>query len=154
RYSLDSDPLQKTTFAEELRALELYLHIEKARFQDRLKLEIDVDPKARRAMAPSLLLQPAVENAIKYSIAKRTEGGALRLKAHVREGRLFLAVCDDGPGLPGDPMKTLRDCAGVGFANMRDRLIHLYGEDHSFVIRNLAPKGFAVEIDIPFEEDA
>ncbi|MEM8988400.1 MAG: histidine kinase, partial [Pseudomonadota bacterium] len=46
RYSLDSDPLQKTTFAEELRALELYLHIEKARFQDRLKLEIDVDPKA------------------------------------------------------------------------------------------------------------
>jgi hypothetical protein len=79
RHSLDNDPMQKVTLDQELAALKLYLDIEKVRFEDRLQLELDIEEQAATALIPSLLLQPLVENAIKYGIA-RSEEGACRCK--------------------------------------------------------------------------
>ncbi len=150
RYSLDNDPMQKITLAKELNALKLYLDIEKVRFEDRLDLQLDIEEEADRALIPSLLLQPLVENAIKYAIAKSEEGGTLRIAARVFAGDLLLEVSDDGPGvelvdgeMPG--------ATGVGLRNTRERLQELYGQHHSFRLGRAEPRGLAIRIRIPFE---
>ena len=83
RYSLDNDPMQKISLAQEISALKLYLDIEKVRFEERLQLEIDVEDEARRALIPSLLLQPLVENAIKYAVSPSEEPVRLTIEARV-----------------------------------------------------------------------
>lgn len=153
RYSLDSDPLQTTTLAEELRALELYLDIEETRFGERLKIVKEVDEDALDASVPSLILQPAIENAIKYAIGSMEAGGEIRIVAR-REGEaLTLQVCDNGPNAPHDPEALLmsQSGAGVGLVNMRERLAHLYGPAQSFSLSRSSPSGLCVTLKLPFE---
>jgi LytS/YehU family sensor histidine kinase len=133
-----------------LAALQLYLDIEKVRFEERLSLEVDVSNEAQEAMIPSLLLQPLVENAIKYGIARAEEGGHLRIAARVFAGDLLLELSDDGPGvelvngqIPGSN--------GVGLRNTRERLLELYGSQHSFRLSQTRPHGLTISIRIPFE---
>ncbi|MEM1412440.1 MAG: histidine kinase [Pseudomonadota bacterium] len=150
RFSLDNDPLQKITLEEELEAIGLYLGIEKVRFEDRLQLVEDIETEARRALIPSLLLQPLVENAIKYGIARSEAGGTLRISARVFAGELLLELADDGPGcalvdgaIPG--------AKGVGLRNTQERLEELYGAAHGFRLSDTDPHGLTVNIRIPFE---
>ena len=150
RYSLDNDPMLKITLAQEIKALKLYLDIEKVRFEDRLGLHFDIEDGAERGLIPSLLLQPLVENAIKYAIAKSEEGGNLHIAARVFAGDLLLEVSDDGPGvelvdgeIPG--------ASGVGLRNTRERLRELYGSHHTFRLSQAEPQGLAIRIRIPFE---
>ncbi len=152
RYSLDSDPLQKTTLADEIRALDLYLAIEKTRFGDRLSVEFDVDEDANNAFVPSLILQPAIENAIKYAIAQMETGGKITITAK-REGRaLAMQVCDNGPNAPEDPTELLRNVkTGVGLVNMRDRLNYLYQGRGKFSLARVSPQGLCVCLRMPFE---
>lgn len=150
RYSLDNDPMQKITLKQELAALQLYLDIEKVRFEDHLSLEIDVSEEAEAAMIPSLLLQPLVENAIKYGIARAEEGGHLRIAAKVFAGDLLMQLSDDGPGVElvnGE----IPDSSGVGLRNTRERLFELYGSQHSFRLSQTDPHGLTISIRIPFE---
>jgi two-component system, LytTR family, sensor kinase len=152
RYSLDSDPLQKTSLAEEIRALELYLEIEKTRFADRLKVTFDIDAEALSARVPSLILQPAIENAIKYAIAKMETGGEVTIVAKRERNKLHMQVCDNGPDAPDNPSDLLRNATtGVGLVNMRDRLAHLYQDDCTFKLSRLEPQGLCVRLTIPFE---
>ncbi|NOX82073.1 MAG: hypothetical protein GXP06_03610 [Alphaproteobacteria bacterium] len=152
RYSLDSDPLQKTSLAEEIRALELYLEIEKTRFADRLKVTFDIDAEALSARVPSLILQPAIENAIKYAIAKMEAGGEVTIVAKRERNKLHMQVCDNGPDAPDNPSDLLRNATtGVGLVNMRDRLAHLYQDDCTFKLSRLEPQGLCVRLTIPFE---
>jgi signal transduction histidine kinase len=153
RYSLDNDPLQKTSLAEELRALQLYLDIEKTRFGDRLKINVETADDVLDAQVPSLILQPAIENAIKYAIARMETGGAIDILARRDGEMLMLQVCDNGPSAPDD-LDTLLSGggkAGVGLVNMRDRLAHLYGGRQSFSLTRNAPQGLCVNLRIPYE---
>ncbi len=151
RYSLDSDPLQKTTLADELKALQLYLDIEKTRFADRLDLVFDIDPETREAMVPSLILQPAIENALKYAIAQMESGGRIAVAAKKEGDMLLLSVADNGPNAPAEPSEILDTAdAGVGLVNMRERLAHLYGGRQSFRLSRLEP-GLCVSLKLPFE---
>lgn len=152
RYSLDSDPLQKTSLAEELRALQLYLDIEKTRFADRLKITFDVDDDAEDAQVPSLIMQPAIENAIKYAIARMESGGEIGIAAKRDGAMLKLQVCDNGPAAPADLDQLLSDAkTGVGLVNMRERLAHLYGGRQSFSLSRKEPQGLCVNLRIPYE---
>ncbi|MEZ5895891.1 MAG: histidine kinase [Parvularculaceae bacterium] len=152
RYSLDSDPLQKTSLAEEIRALQLYLDIEKTRFADRLKITLDVDDDVLEARVPSLILQPAIENSIKYAIAQMETGGEISIRAGRDGDMLRLQVCDNGPNTPDDPAALLAKAkTGVGLINMRDRLAHLYGARQSFSLSKLEPCGLCVRLRFPFE---
>jgi len=152
RYSLDSDPLQKTSLAEELRALDLYLDIEATRFGERLELVKEIDEDVLEARVPSLILQPAIENAIKYAIGQMESGGQIKIVAR-REGEtLTLQVCDNGPNAPAHPEKLLCDAKqGVGLLNMRDRLAHLYGPTQSFSLSRAEPAGLCVTLKLPLE---
>jgi len=150
RHSLDNDPMKRVTLEQELAALKLYLDIEKVRFEERLNLVLDIEDAAREALVPSLLLQPLVENAIKYGIARAEDGGTLRIAARVFAGDLLIELSDDGPGvelvdgrIPG--------ANGVGLRNTRERLAELYGSRHAFRLRPTEPHGLTIDIRIPFE---
>jgi two-component system LytT family sensor kinase len=151
RYSLDNDPMQKITLQQEIAALQLYLDIEKVRFEDRLNLELDVSDEASQAMIPSLLLQPLIENAIKYGIARSEVGGTLRIAAKVFAGDLLLQLSDDGPGcaLEGGDLPAAK---GVGLRNTRERLAELYGHEHGFRLSKTEPHGLTISIRIPYEK--
>jgi two-component sensor histidine kinase len=150
RHSLDNDPMQKVTLNQELAALKLYLDIEKVRFEERLVLELDIEEDAATALIPSLLLQPLVENAIKYGIAQAEDGGRLKIAARVFAGDLLLELSDDGPGV-----ELVDGCIpaanGVGLRNTRERLTELYGNRHSFRLSKTDPHGLTINIRIPFE---
>ena len=148
RYTLDQDPMKKVTLRQELDALNLYLGIEKLRFGDRLRLEFDVDERAESALVPSLLLQPLVENAMKYAIAPREQGGAVTVIAGIEGGGLRLAVVDDGPGLPAAAANA--NGRGVGLRNTRERLKVLYGDAHAVEVADASP-GLRVEMRLPLE---
>ncbi|MEP5763885.1 MAG: histidine kinase [Halieaceae bacterium] len=151
RYSLDNDPMQKVSLAQEIEAMKLYLDIEKVRFDERLRLAFEVDREAEQALIPSLLLQPLVENAIKYAIAQSVNGGAIRIAAKVFAGDLLMEVSDDGPGMePGGGSRDKRN--GVGLVNTRERLQELYGANHSFQLGKTEPHGLTISIRIPLEQ--
>jgi len=148
RHTLDQDPMKKVTLRQELEALDLYLGIEKLRFGARLRLERDVDPAALAALVPSLLLQPLVENALKYAIAPSETGGVLHVSARLIGQRLLLHVADDGPGLANPA--SFAEGRGVGLRNTRERLAVLYDGRARFSGVNTDP-GLRTDIEIPAE---
>ncbi|WP_116367906.1 sensor histidine kinase [Parahaliea mediterranea] len=152
RYSLDNDPMQKVTVAQEMDALRLYLDIEKVRFEERLELHFDVEPSAETGLMPSLLLQPLVENSIKYAIAQAINGGAIAISARVFGNDLLLSVADDGPGLDLRNGRLPKG-GGVGLANCRERLKEIYGEHQSFRLSTTEPHGLTINIRIPLERE-
>jgi len=158
RHTLVSEPGARVTVAQEVETLKLYLDIERMRFEDRLRTVFSIDPAAADACIPSFLLQPLVENAIKYAVSPQEEGARISLSAQRIGRRLRLIVSDTGPGLQATKGQTKLPAAfgkpvstGVGLANIRDRLAQAYGEDHLFEIRTPADGGFTVVIEIPFE---
>ena len=174
RHTLVSDPGGTVTVAQEVETLQLYLEIERMRFEDRLQTNFRVDTPADKAQIPSMLLQPLVENAIKYGVTPQEAGATISLVAQVVGPRLRVTVSDTGPGvrkggLGGGPdgLGALVDGArdsrasrytstGVGLANIRDRLAQAYSDDHRFEIRSPESGGFSVMIELPFTtvEDA
>lgn len=150
RYSLDKDPMQKVDLNHEINTMKLYLEIEQVRFEDRLKVNINVEPPAGLALVPSLLLQPLVENSIKHAIALRLDGGTISINAKVHAGDLLLEVSDDGHGLDLKPGEK-PNFSGVGLVNTMERLEELYGDSHSCKFLPVLPKGLKVEIRIPLE---
>jgi signal transduction histidine kinase len=152
RYSLDSDPLQKTSLAEEIRALKLYLEIEETRFGERLRVNFDIDDDALDARVPSLILQPAIENAIKYAIAKMEGNGQITISAKRKGQMLVMEVSDNGPDAPADPSELIRNAKnGVGLVNMRERLALIYQGQCEFTLSRRDPQGLCVSLMIPFE---
>jgi two-component system LytT family sensor kinase len=153
RYSLDSDPVARVALTDEIDALRLYLDIEQVRFEDRLRIEIDMDDVSRKALIPSLILQPLVENAVKYAVATKEDGGTIRISAREFGGELMLEVSDDGPGIVDLADDQLPAGRGVGLRNTRDRLRSLFGESQSFRLKSAQPCGLKVCLRMPFEID-
>ncbi|MFT5313830.1 MAG: hypothetical protein ACI8Z9_002326 [Paraglaciecola sp.] len=151
RYSLDSEPSQLVSLSQELDALKLYLDIEKIRFDQRLRVEIDVEPLASLCLVPSLILQPLVENAVKYAITEQENGGKIVIEATVMRGQLVLTVSDDGPGVELVNGKLLGPC-GIGLGNTQQRLLTLYGERQSFVLEHVAPQGLRIVMRLPYQK--
>jgi two-component system LytT family sensor kinase len=152
RYSLDNDPMQKVNLAQEIEALRLYLDIEKVRFDERLRLEVNIESEARKALIPSLILQPLVENAIKFAISQAVNGGTIRIEARVFAGDLLIEVADDGPGIDTFNHKPTVG-SGVGLVNTKERLRELYGNRQSFTMSKTQPHGVTINIRLPFEVD-
>ena len=152
RYSLDNDPMQKVSLEQEVEAMQLYLGIEKIRFEERLKLNFSLEDEARQALIPSMLLQPLIENSIKYAIARSEDGGTISLDARVFAGNLLLELSDDGEGMDAGWCE-LEKSNGVGLTNTRERLQELYGNNHACSFSRAEPRGLKVSIQIPFEKE-
>jgi hypothetical protein len=155
RYSLVGEREGLATVAQEIEALKLYLDIERTRFEDRLRTRFDVTPEAMEGRIPSLLLQPIVENAIKYAVTPLEEGAEIHIDARVMGERLIVTLTDTGPGLGDAPLHdelpVTTSGTGVGLANIRDRLQQAYGSDQRFEIAENVPHGLIVLVDIPYQ---
>lgn len=149
RYSLDNDPMQQVTVEEEVESLKLYLDIEQVRFADRLRLYFDIATIAEQALMPSLLLQPLVENSIKYAISTSVEGGFIKVSADVVDGHLQLIVADDGPGMDLNHEFKSHPGSGVGLENTTERLQELYQKNFQLALEQTVPHGLTVRIAIP-----
>ena len=161
RYTLVNEPTGRVTVAQEIDTLKLYLDIERMRFEERLRTSFLIDPATQPALLPSLLLQPLVENAIKYAVSPQETGAEITIATQLVGQNLRITVSDTGPGLQNGPASNRltgvtfdggeQVSTGVGLANIRDRLAQAYGEEHRFETMEPAEGGFAVLIEIPFE---
>jgi two-component system LytT family sensor kinase len=156
RYTLANEASGSVSLEQEVETLKLYLDIEKMRFEDRLRAHFDIDPAAAAARLPSLLLQPLVENAVKYAVTPLEEGADISVEARLIGGesdrRVLITVSDTGPGLNDGPVRPTYS-TGVGLANIRDRLAQAYGADHRFEVQTGRDEGFGVMIEIPFQTE-
>jgi LytS/YehU family sensor histidine kinase len=153
RYTLVNEPTGSVTVAQEVETLKLYLEIEKMRFEDRLRPRFEIDPDVSRARLPSLLLQPLVENAIKYAVTPQEEGADIEVWARRAGDRVVIRVRDTGPGAEDHWVKA-QESTGVGLANIRDRLAQAYGPDQKFDTESNRNGGFSVTIEIPYQIEA
>lgn len=168
RFSLDGDPIKPVTLAQEINALQLYLDIEKIRFDDRLTIHFDLEEDVKIALLPSLLLQPLVENSIKYAIAEAENGGHITILAKLEpqttetfekskatnnknqaHQKLNIQVTDSGPGMTTHTYSDDQH-RGVGLRNIVERLDVHYKNQYNFVATNLTPKGLTISITIPY----
>jgi signal transduction histidine kinase len=155
RYTLVSEPEGEVTLAQEVETLKLYLDIEKMRFEERLRTRFDVDPAAAHANIPSLLLQPLVENAIKYAVTPKEDGADIAVAARRIGNRVHITVSDTGPGSgasASDGGAATTVSTGVGLVNTRDRLVQAYGSEHKFETEARSD-GFTVTIEIPYQSN-
>lgn len=162
RYTLINEPSAQVTVAQEVDTLKLYLDIERMRFEERLRTNFRIDPGSSDALLPSLLLQPLVENAVKYAVSPQEAGAEITIETQLVGKNLRITVSDTGPGLKSkttdnrlsgvtfdgeEPVST-----GVGLVNIRDRLVQAYGESHHFDTSEPEGGGFSVTIEIPYEK--
>jgi signal transduction histidine kinase len=166
RLFLANSTIHEVPLSEELRILDLYLEIERARFEDRLRVLYDVPAELRDAMVPNLVLQPLVENSIRHGVGRRSEPGWIAIAAEVYTDTLVLRVTDNGAGFDeahrtsgplrggftGDTQKPIHQ--GMGLAITRGRLESLYGPHQSLVVRNLPAGGVEARITMPFRTQA
>jgi len=147
RYSLDKNDKSKTTLKKELELLDIYVSIEKVRFGSRLTVDIDICDYAMNCQVPSMLLQPLVENSIKYAIELRKQGGVIQINARKVADRLLLNVIDNGQEFT----KKVRDGFGIGMSNTNARLDAMFNGDYKIDIIE-SHDGTTVSISIPFEK--
>ena len=150
RMTLETAGVQEVPFKKELEFLKHYLDIEQTRFQDRLKVEMAIEPQTLDGLVPSMILQPLVENSVRHGVAPRPEGGCIKIKAWRDNSLLRLEVEDDGPGLGGDAPPKER----VGLSNTRARVRNLYGDEHGLRLRHAAGGGLVVSLSIPFRTES
>ncbi|HEV2445530.1 MAG TPA: histidine kinase, partial [Candidatus Sulfopaludibacter sp.] len=134
-----------TPLGDEIEFLRTYLHIEEARFGDRLTVEIDVAPDVARQPLPSLILQPLVENALKHGLAPKPEAGRLWISARAENGQVCVRVEDDGMG----PGAARGNSPGLGLANVAERLATLYQDRASVTLEPREGGGSRCTVRIP-----
>jgi LytS/YehU family sensor histidine kinase len=144
-----------TTLGREVEVIEAYLDIERARFEQRLAVTIDVPATLRSIRVPPLVLQPLVENAVKHGIAPQRLGGAVVVCATLERGpaesgHLVLSVRDTGAGASAAALERGR-ATGVGLQNVERRLAGQFGSAASLSIRSTVGQGTIAEIRVPVD---
>ena len=148
RMTLRTSRQPEVPLRTDLEALDLYLEIMKARFGDAIQVDLNVDAHAHEALAPSLILQPLVENAFRHGVNGQAASGRIRIRASVSDHTLTLRVSDNGPGFQDSREAILN--RGFGLSNTAARLQQLYGDQHRLDLNNSDGGGAEVVIRIPY----
>ncbi|MEQ8405132.1 MAG: histidine kinase [Oceanicaulis sp.] len=151
RHTLDASPTDEALLSEEVAVQRLYLEIEKVRFEDRLNVTVDMAHDCADAAVPMLILQPLLENAIKYAVARSLQPVEIRLTARrANDGRLELSVCDTGAKPDPGPPAIAPEGGGVGLRNVAGRLRALYADRAELDAGPRAGGGFTATVRLPF----
>ncbi|WP_265587981.1 sensor histidine kinase [Sphingomicrobium arenosum] len=150
RYTLANEPTAQVPLAKEIDTLKLYLEIEKMRFEERLRPHFRIEAAAAGVPVPSLILQPLIENAIKYAVTPAENGADIWITARAEGGRVRIEVADSGAG---GGVVTGAPSTGVGLANTSERLAQAYGRDGHFETKANEKGGFSVILHIPFRKE-
>ncbi len=151
RITLENSEVEEVTLERELSFVKKYVEIERMRFQERLKFDVEVSSDAYDSIVPNMILQPLVENAIKHGITPKREGGSVHIDAFRKNNRLHIEVSDDGIGLSEAAEDSLAD--GIGLRNVKERLFYLYRDEQDFKVSTQEGEGFTVAIEIPFKNN-
>lgn len=143
--SLQGDVLEDVTLEDEIRLQKLYLEIEAVRFPKRLICKFDVEPAVLPALIPQFILQPVIENSIKYAVSKSAEPTTIQIKASKKNAFLDIKILDDGK-FTG---KTNNDGTGIGLNNISNRLMARYGNAAYLQVDQSQEVGFCVNIRLP-----
>ena len=149
RRSLAGDPTADQALEQEVEQQTLYLEIEAVRFPERLRVEVDLPPALETALVPGMILQPLVENAVRYGVAPVARPVTIRIAARADGPMLVLEVADDGPG-----GSDADGGFGIGLANVRDRLAARYGDEARLRAGPRPDGGWLAEIRLPLDRDA
>jgi len=149
RYTLKSKNIENETLKDEIKKLNLYIEIMKARFSEKLTVHLEIDPVTLPALVPPFVLQPLVENSITHSIESVERSSVIRIISKKENNKLKIIVEDNGPGIPEDFDLSLSD--GIGLSNTVERLEKLYGLDHTFKLQNNDKAGICAIMVIPFK---
>jgi two-component system LytT family sensor kinase len=133
---------------DELAFIDDYLSVEKVRFGDNLRIVKEVEQETLGRLVPSMVLQPLVENSLKHGLARKVNGGTIRICSHIENGRLQLLVEDDGVGIPEAAMAKLFE-QGIGISNVNERLRVVFGNDYRMWIDSRPGQGTRTEIEMP-----
>lgn len=144
--SRDAKAAADVTFGEEWDFVENYLELERLRLGDRLNLTTEIEPSALDYRLPAFSLQPIVENAVKYAVAPRADGGRLHISAQSDNGNLIIKVCDDGDGKSS---AGGRNGSGLGLRLVRESLAARFGSKANLKIETAPGAGFKVSMTIP-----
>jgi two-component system, LytTR family, sensor kinase len=142
-----------TTLAEELRSIERYLMLEKARFPDRLQVILRVAPEVLPVKVPFLSIQPLVENAVRHGIERKDGPGTITLLAEDARAEALITIEDDGVGV--EPERIRRALAGdgspvsIGLGNVDERLRAVYGDEYGLVVETAVGAGTKVTVRVP-----
>jgi two-component system LytT family sensor kinase len=136
------------TLRDELQFIEDYMGIELVRFGDKLRYVKEIEADTLDRLLPSMVLQPLVENSIKHGLSNKVDGGMIRVRSRLQDGRLHLLVEDDGIGIPEAKLATLLE-QGIGISNVNERLKVLFGNDYRMYIDSRPGHGTLIEIDTP-----
>jgi two-component system sensor histidine kinase AlgZ len=148
RYALESTRSDSVPLARELEVVLAYLEIQRARYGEKLRWELAIEPGSERLAVPPLSLQPLVENAVLHAVAPRTRGGTVWISAARRGERLELRVDDDGPG----PGASSHHGSRTSLVELERRLALGYGDTASMHTRSNAHGGFTVALALPIAE--
>ncbi|HWR16942.1 MAG TPA: histidine kinase [Terriglobales bacterium] len=149
RITLENIGTQEVTLRDELEFVKGYLEIEQTRFQDRLKVSLDIAPETLDARVPNLLLQPIVENAIRHGISRRAENGLIQIRTEKKGDQVLVTVDDNGPGLKTSG-RSVASNFGIGLSTTRARLDFLYGRNYALELNNRPEGGLQARIVIPY----
>ena len=137
-----------TPLREELAFIDNYMNIEMVRFGDKLRFIKEIEPDTLDRMVPSMLLQPIIENSIRHGLSSKVDGGMIRVRSWLADGKLQLVVEDDGIGIPEARLATLFE-QGIGVSNVNERLKVLFGQDYRMWIDSKPGEGTRTGIEIP-----
>lgn len=150
RMTMRDSGAQEVTLEQELKLLDLYLDIMRARFEERLMVRINCDADTRGALVPQLVLQPLVENCIRHATDPETGAVQITVLARRDGDALVLEVSDNGPGVT-EQLATVNG-SGIGLTNTAERLRQLYGGPHGLTLANGTGKGLTVTVKLPFHQ--
>ena len=145
RYTLKEDGRELVEFSEELDFTRQYLAFEQIRYEDRLKVDMQIDPQSFNFDIPPFSIQTLAENAVRHAISVRSEGGSIWIRCSSHDGRLTISVRDDGPGGVSDATQSHH----FGLPSLRDRLLAAYGPSADLIVES-SPEGFEARFSVPF----
>jgi LytS/YehU family sensor histidine kinase len=148
RLTLRSSQSHELPLEQELQITRCYLELMQKRFESKLSVSYEIDPSLLPSFVPQLILQPLVENSLRHGMKSGEETMHLAISAHRDNGSMILKVSDTGTGLPVSIPEN--PTGGIGIANIRDRLAHLYGTSAVLTLQNRAAGGAEVSVRIPF----
>ncbi len=146
RFALKENKEQLIPLEKEMEILQLYIDIQQARFNERFNVRLNYPDALRNALVPPLILQPLVENAVKYAIEPYSQKGTIQIDIEKKNSNLFISISDNGP----KPFQSIDFDNGIGLQNTRERLKQLFGERQHFQVKPNQNQGTAVSFDIPF----
>ena len=149
RLSLEDDSTSPHPLRDELEILQRYLEIEKVRFGDRLNSKFNISDDAANVEIPGLLLQPLIENSIKYAVGRSLSPTTIQIEASIKDEWLNIVVSDTGIGEANPSAHNASQSPGIGIKNVEERLRSIYEDNYCFNTVSNEATGFRIEISVP-----